>query len=183
MMIMMMLRKSILVSPWQGTPKIMVMIMMMLRRMMIMMMLRKSIFVSPWQASPGAVNLLLVHYNVFQHTDDEDCQNFLLVSFMLIRTSAEYEWRRRKQWDYWIFCELGQRRWYDEIIWLANPGSWPGGEYNQQKLYKVIKGKKTKWTKSKEMNPMCHNKKTKTVFFWGKLCGPSTWYCKILPSH
>ena len=92
---------------------------------------------------------------------------FLLLSFMLILASGEYEWRRRKQWDYWIFCELGQRRWYDEIIWLANPGSWPGGEYNQQKLYKVIRGKKTKWTKNKEMNPMCHNKKTKKVF-WGE---------------
>ena len=44
--------------------------------MMIMMMLRKSILVSPWQASPGAVNLLRVHYNVFQHTDDEQCHNF-----------------------------------------------------------------------------------------------------------
>ena len=107
---------------------------------------------------------------------------FLLLSFMLILASGEYEWRRRKQWDYWIFCELGQRRWYDEIIWLANPGSWPGGEYNQQKLYKVIRGEKTKWTKNKEMNPICHNKKTKKSVFRGKLFGPWTWYCKILPS-
>ena len=155
--------------PWQGTRKVIIMIADDADKdddylSLIMMMLRKSILVSPWQASPGAVNLLLVHYNVFQHTDDEQCHIFLLLSFMLILASGEYEWRRRKQWDYWIFCELGQRRWYDEIIWLANPGSWPGGEYNQQKLYKVIRGKKTKWTKNKEMNPMCHNKKTKKVF-------------------
>ena len=168
-----MLRKSILVSPWQGTPKIII---------MIMMMLRKSILVSPWQASPGAVNLLLVHYNVFQHTDDEDCHNFLLLSFMLIRASAEYEWRRRKQWDYWIFCELGQRRWYDEIIWLANPGSWPGGEYNQQKLYKVIRGKRQNGPKIKKWIQGSITKDKNSVL-GGKLCGPWTWHCKILPSH
>ena len=53
----------------------------MMTALMIMMMLRKSILVSPWQASPGAVNLLRVHYNVFQHTDDEQCHNFFTFEF------------------------------------------------------------------------------------------------------
>ena len=97
--------------------------MMTIMMMMMMMIAKKSIVVSPpdWQASPGAVNLLLVHYNVFLPQSSMMMlilmMNISMMTMLMILIEMVKSKRQLAQ-DYW------RDNMYDRIIWLTNHWQW-----------------------------------------------------------